>query len=153
MKAQHLFPLVVSLGIGLAACGGGEHSDQQSVDSTKAGAMTQPAAQEAAFSGGIYQGTVPGGTSQKKVSIALNSDSTFAFTETYLDKAGKTEHEMTSKGKWRYDADARKIYLVYENLADRGTSFSIVDEKTIQMHDAGMHAQSTTGNEYNLTKQ
>lgn len=43
------------------------------------------------------------------------------------------EMEMNNKGTWKLDDTAGKIYLNHMNLADRVTSYSIIDDKTIQM--------------------
>ncbi|NSL87667.1 hypothetical protein ECE50_012540 [Chitinophaga sp. Mgbs1] len=107
----------------------------------------------AVFAAGSFKGTIPGGAAKRDVTITLNADSTFNMTEAYLSKDGKPEHEMKTDGKWKFNGDTKEVYLEYKNLADRGTTFSVVDDKTIQMHDGSMQTPSTSGAEYNLTRQ
>jgi len=115
-------------------------------------AVTTPVATPG-FAIGSFKGTIPGGAAKREVTFTLNSDSTFSLKEAYLSKDGKPEHEMSNTGKWKYNGETKEIYLEYKNLADRGTTFSIVDDKTIQMHDGSMQTAQTTGAEYNLTRQ
>ena len=105
------------------------------------------------FNAGSFKGNIPGGAAKVNVVITFATDSAFTMSEEYLDKNGKPGHTMSTKGKWKYDDGAKKIYLVYENLADRGTSFTVVDEKTIQMHDGSMQTKTTQGAEYNLKRE
>ena len=120
---------------------------------TDSTATVTPTETTSAFAAGTFQGTIPGGAAKREVTITLNADSTFSLKEAYLSKDGKPEHQMDNTGKWKYNAETKEIYLAYKNLADRGTTFSIVDDKTIQMHDGSMQTQQTSGAEYNLTRQ
>ncbi|WP_212003270.1 copper resistance protein NlpE N-terminal domain-containing protein [Chitinophaga sp. HK235] len=112
-----------------------------------------PAMETAAFNAGVFKGTIPGGTTKRDVSITFNTDSTFSLKEAYLSKEGKPEHEMENIGKWSYNSQSKEIALAYRNLADRGTTFTVIDDNTIQMHDRSMQTPMTSGPEYNLRRQ
>lgn len=97
------------------------------------------------FKAGKYAGKTPSGN----VVITFNADNTFALEETL---SGSTE-PMSSTGTWKFDKNTKKVILVYKNLADRVTTFSIVDGKTIQMNSGSAWTSQTSGSEYNLTRQ
>ncbi|WP_343532332.1 copper resistance protein NlpE N-terminal domain-containing protein [Pedobacter sp.] len=130
-----------------------EHKDAKNTTIEDTTAKDKPTSDEFAFQIGTYKGTIPGGASKANVSITFNADSTFMLKEAYIGANGQSDHEMNSTGKWKYDSTSKQVYLAYENLADRVTSYSIVDDKTIQMHSGSMQTKITTGNEYNLVRQ
>lgn len=134
------------------SCGTG--SNKTATADTAAVQTPEPAAKPvSAFNAGSFKGTIPGGSAKVNVAITFGADSTFSMSEEYLDKSGKPAHTMSTKGKWKYADDTKQIYLVYENLQDRGTSFTIVDEKTIQMHNSSMQTKASEGAEYNLKRE
>jgi uncharacterized lipoprotein NlpE involved in copper resistance len=108
---------------------------------------TKPAVR---FNGGVYKGTIPVGDRKENVTVTFGTDSTFTLEEIFT---GSSDHVMANSGTWKYDAPAQKVYLIYKNLADRVTSFSVIDGKTIQMHSGSMQTKETGGVEYNLMLQ
>jgi len=130
-----------------SACHSAKNAAQTGTDTT-ATTTTTPAA----FTVGTFTGEVPVGKMKAAVEVTFNADSSFTMKEVYKGEDGKPAPEMDNKGKWKYDATAKKIYLAYTNLMDRGTSFSVVDGKTIQMHDGSQETKQTEGTEYNLIR-
>ncbi|RBL91754.1 copper resistance protein NlpE N-terminal domain-containing protein [Chitinophaga flava] len=134
----------------ILACNGGKNTQKEEPNAMAN--TPAPAMETAAFNAGVFNGTIPGGATKREVSITFNADSTFSLKEAYLSKEGKPEHEMENIGKWSYNSQSKEIALAYRNLADRGTTFTIVDDNTIQMHDRSMQTPMTSGPEYNLRR-
>ncbi|WP_172277429.1 copper resistance protein NlpE N-terminal domain-containing protein [Chryseobacterium sp. LAM-KRS1] len=101
------------------------------------------------FVPGVYKGNIPSGNSKQNVEITFKDDNTFALSETF---PGSTT-PMSSTGTWKYYKDTNKVILKYSNIADRVTTFSIVNDKTIQMHSGSAWTKETAGTEYNLVRQ
>ncbi|MBB6500694.1 copper resistance protein NlpE N-terminal domain-containing protein [Pedobacter cryoconitis] len=150
MNTKIMYAAILAAVVSLtSACHSSKNAAQTATDST---ATTTTTATPAAFTVGTFTGEVPVGKMKSAVEVTFNADSSFTLKEVYKGADNKPAPSMDSKGKWKYDATAKKIYLAYTNLMDRGTSFSVVDEKTIQMHDGSDHTKQTEGNEYNLTR-
>ncbi|MDM1554914.1 MULTISPECIES: DUF5004 domain-containing protein [Chryseobacterium] len=115
-----------------------------SMKSTNSGSKNT-AATSSDFKTGKFAGKTPSGN----VAITFNDDNTFTLEETI---SGSTD-PMTSTGTWKFDKNTQKVILVYKNLADRVTTFSIVDGKTIQMNSGSAWTSQTKGSQYNLTRQ
>ncbi|WP_261511383.1 copper resistance protein NlpE [Chryseobacterium paludis] len=98
---------------------------------------------------GTYSGTIPLGDSKQNVEIIFKNDNTFTLAETL---PGSTD-PMSSTGTWKYDKNLNKIILIYLNIADRVTTFSVINDKTIQMHSGSAWTKETKGTEYNLVRQ
>ncbi|HVI46373.1 MAG TPA: copper resistance protein NlpE N-terminal domain-containing protein [Chitinophaga sp.] len=151
---NRIFLAAVCVAVIAVSCNAGSQTATQGNDSAVAGQTTPPTPEAtAAFATGTFKGTIPGGSTKRNVTIMFKDDSSFVLTEAYLGQNGKADPEFNADGSWSYDNTDKKIYLRYKNLADRGTYFSVVDEKTIQMHDGSMQTKTTAGNEYNLTRQ
>ncbi|ASW74206.1 hypothetical protein IQ37_15850 [Chryseobacterium piperi] len=101
------------------------------------------------FNTGTYKGMIPTGSSKQNVEVTFNADNTFTLAETF---PGSSE-PMSSTGTWKYDKSSNKVILIYKNIADRVTTFSIVNDKTIQMHSGSAWTKETSGTEYNLVRQ
>lgn len=101
------------------------------------------------FNVGTYKGMIPTGSSKQNVEVTFKSDNTFTLAETF---PGSTD-PMSSTGTWKYDKNSNKVILIYSNIADRVTTFSIVNDKTIQMHSGSAWTKETKGTEYNLVRQ
>ncbi|MDR6919684.1 MULTISPECIES: copper resistance protein NlpE N-terminal domain-containing protein [Chryseobacterium] len=99
----------------------------------------------ATFKSGKYAGKTPSGN----VVITFKPDQTFTLQETI---PGSTD-PMSSTGTWKYDEGSKKIILAYKDIADRVTTFSIVNSKTIQMNSGSAWTTQTSGSEYNLILQ
>ncbi|MBC9912981.1 copper resistance protein NlpE N-terminal domain-containing protein [Chitinophaga varians] len=156
MKKTPFFFLICTVAAAITlGCNNSPTSQREIPDSTAPAPMPTP--ETAAFNAGTFKGTIPGGARKRDVSITFNADSTFNMKESYLSKEGKPEHEMDNTGKWSYDGVTKSIYLAYKNLADRGTSFAIVDDNTIQLQDHSIQApgqaEKTGGPEYTLRRQ
>ncbi|NLR63097.1 hypothetical protein HGH92_02145 [Chitinophaga varians] len=157
MNKTSFFFLICTVATAITlGCNNSNPSRQKEIpDSTMPAPM--PAPETAAFNAGTFKGTIPGGAQKKDISITFHTDSTFSMKESYLSKEGKPEHQMDNTGKWSYDAANKSIYLTYKNLADRGTSFSIIDDNTIQLQERSIQApgqaEKTNGAEYNLRRQ
>lgn len=106
-------------------------------------------AKTSTFITGTYSGMIPSGSSKQNVEITFKSDNTFTLAETL---PGSTD-PMSSTGTWKYDKTSNKVILIYSNIADRVTTFSIVNDKTIQMHGSSVWTKETKGTEYNLVRQ
>lgn len=157
MKKTPFFFLICTVATAITlGCNNSNTSSQKEIpDSTAPAPMPIP--ETAAFNAGTFKGTIPGGAQKRDVSITFNADSTFSMKESYLSKEGKPEHEMDNTGKWSYNGVNKSISLAYKNLADRGTSFTIVDDNTIQLQDRSIQApgqaEKTGGAEYTLRRQ
>ncbi|PIF46522.1 NlpE-like protein [Chryseobacterium sp. 52] len=112
---------------------------------TQTSGSENTAASNPAFKRGKYTGKTPSGNT----AITFNADNTFILEETPM---GSTD-SMSSRGTWKFDKSMNKVILVYSNIADRVTTFSIVDEKTIQMNSGSPWTKQTSGSEYNLIRQ
>lgn len=156
MKKTPLFFLICTVAAAITlGCNNSNTSRQKEIpDSTAPAPMPIP--ETAAFNAGTFKGTIPGGAQKRDVSITFYTDSTFNMKESYLSKEGKPEHEMNTTGKWSYDGVTKSIYLAYKNLADRSTSFSIIDDNTIQLQDRSIAAgqpEKSGGPGYDLHRQ
>ncbi|KIO78216.1 hypothetical protein TH53_05040 [Pedobacter lusitanus] len=157
MKTRIFYAASLVALVGLtSACNTSKNANQTGTDTTAVSTTdttaTSGTAKNNAFNTGTFTGEVPVGKAKSDVEITFNADSTFALKEIFKGEDGKATPAMASEGKWKYDAEAKKIYLAYKNLMDRGTSFSVVDEKTIQMHDGSHQTKQTDGAAYNLTR-
>ncbi|MBC9929810.1 DUF5004 domain-containing protein [Chitinophaga qingshengii] len=153
MKKTHLPALIcLIVSAALLSCNSGNTSRQKQMPDSMS-VTPAPAPETAAFNAGTFKGTIPGGAQKRDVSITFNTDSTFNMKESYLSKEGKPEHAMETTGKWSYNSQSKDIILAYKNLADRGTTFSIIDDNTIQLHDRSMQTEQTGGPEYNLRRE
>ncbi|WP_314057987.1 copper resistance protein NlpE N-terminal domain-containing protein [Empedobacter brevis] len=133
----------------LMSCNSGNKADKQTTETetTQAEVSTE-------FATGVYKGTIPVGESGKEnYHITFNTDSSFALKEQMLTADNKVDAEFDAKGQWKYDMEAQKVYLKYDNLMDRVTSFSIIDGTTIQVHNGSMGTKETSGDAYNLVKE
>ncbi|ASK32484.1 hypothetical protein CEY12_21420 [Chryseobacterium sp. T16E-39] len=101
------------------------------------------------FMVGTYSGMIPSGNAKMSTEITFKSDNTFTLAETL---PGSTD-PMSSTGTWKYDKNSNKVILIYSNIADRVTTFTIVNDKTIQMHAGSAWTKETKGSEYNLVRQ
>ncbi|SKA33594.1 NlpE N-terminal domain-containing protein [Chitinophaga eiseniae] len=156
MQKTPLFLLTCMVAIAISVgCNNNTTTNQKEMPDSTA-PMPVPPPATAAFNAGTFKGTIPGGAQKRDVSITFNADSTFSMKESYLSKEGKPEHQMDNTGKWSYDLQNKMIILAYKNLADRGTTFSVIDDNTIQLQDRSIQAgqpEQTGGPEYNLRRQ
>ncbi|MET3035953.1 copper resistance protein NlpE N-terminal domain-containing protein [Chryseobacterium sp. NRRL B-14859] len=106
---------------------------------------TNSTASASGFTPGKYKGTTPAGI----IVITFNTNHTFTLTETI---PGSTD-PMSDTGNWKYDTDRKKVILTYQNIADRVTTFSVINSATIQMNSGSAWTPSTSGSDYNLTLQ
>lgn len=151
------FPLLicmVAVAISVSCNNNNTAGQKEMPDSTAPTPAPPPAT--AAFNAGTFKGTIPGGAQKRDVSVTLNADSTFSMKESYLSEEGKPEHVMDNTGKWSYDLQTKTIVLAYKNLADRGTTFAVINDNTIRLQDHSIQAgqqEQTSEAAYDLHRQ